>query len=309
MKRLSLFLSLILTLTFLLSACGKGEANAPARVGFLKGPTGIGASYLMEQNQQGKTKYSYDFTVAGAADELTGRLVSGDLDMAALPTNVIATLYQKSKGQVKVLGINTLGVLYLLEKGDTIHQLSDLKGKTILASGQGTTAEYLLQHLLQENGISANIEWTTEHTETVTRALMDNYDVVMLPEPFVTTLMTKGSGYRVALDLTKDAAMGGIAVRTEYYESHPKEVAAFLKEYGESVAFVNQNVKQAARLCETYGIIPAVVAEQAIPRCNIVWQWENYEDTLLSFLKVLYHTDPQSVGGALPDQAFFAAKA
>ena len=210
--------------------------GAEVKIGMLKGPTGMGAAWLMDQSEQGLTLNSYEFTVAGAADELTGQLVQGGLDIAALPTNAISSLYNKTEGKIVCLGVNTMGVLYILENGDSISSIKDLDGKTILASGKGSTAESVLVHLIAENGIGADIHFASEHTEAATLAMTGEYDIVMLPEPFVTNVMSKSENFRVALNLSEEwekltggvLTMGGIAVRKEFLEQNPEAVAEFI---------------------------------------------------------------------------------
>ena len=288
--------------------------GADVKIGMLKGPTGMGAAWLMDQNEQGLCLNRYDFTVAGAADELTGRLIQGDLDIAALPTNAISALYNKTEGEIICLGINTLGVLYILENGESIMSISDLEGKTILASGKGSTAESVLSHLLSEHEINAEIYWASEHTEAATLAITGEYDIVMLPEPFVTNVMTKNENLRVALNLSAEwesltggvLTMGGIAVRKEFLEQNPEAVAEFVKDYSESVINVNGDPKAAGVLIEKYGIAAAAVAENAIPRCNIVWIAEGeYRPMLESFLSVLFESNPQTIGGKMPGDDFY----
>ncbi len=292
--------------------------GAELSVGVLQGPTGMGAAWLMDQSEQGLTVNKYDFTVAGAADELTGRLIQGDLDIAALPTNAISTLYNKTEGKIVCLGINTLGVLYILEHGEEIQSIADLEGKTILASGKGSTAEMVINYLLSEGGVNAEIYWASEHTEAATLALTGEYDVVMLPEPFVTNVIGKsteaGNPFRAALNLAdewkaitgKELTMGGIAIRKELVEENPRAVAEFIKDYHLSIEFTNQVPTKASTLIEKYDIAKAAVAEKAIPRCNIVWiTGAEYETMLEDFLTVLYGANPQSIGGNMPGEDFY----
>ncbi|MBQ8594336.1 MAG: ABC transporter substrate-binding protein [Oscillospiraceae bacterium] len=337
-KLLSLILALVMIMAF--SACSEepeepivptepeepvtsSEPEAPVepefsgaeiKVGMLKGPTGMGAAWLMEQSELGLTLNSYEFTVAGAADEITGQLIQGGIDIAALPTNAISALYNKTEGKIVCLGVNTLGVLYILENGETISTIADLNGKTILASGKGSTAESVINHLLAENGVDAEIYWASEHTEAATLAITGEYDIVMLPEPFVTNVMTKNENLRVALNLSEEwnkltgevLTMGGIAVRREFLEQNPKAVAEFVKDYGMSIAFTNENPAEAGVLIEKFGIAAASVAESAIPRCNIVWlSGEDYKTVLKNFLGVLFEANPASIGGNLPDEDFY----
>lgn len=288
--------------------------GAEVKVGMLKGPTGMGAAWLMDQSEQGLTLNSYEFTVAGAPDELTGQLIQGGLDIAALPTNAISSLYNKTEGKIVCLGVNTLGVLYILENGESISSIEDLDGKTILASGKGSTAESVLVHLIAKNGIGADIHFASEHTEAATLAMTGEYDIVMLPEPFVTNVIGKSENFRVALNLSEEwnnltgevLTMGGIAVRKEFLEQNPEAVAEFVKDYGMSIEFTNANPSEAAALIEKYEIAAAAVAEKAIPRCNIVWLYgEEYKTVLKNFLSVLHEGNPESVGGAMPGEDFY----
>lgn len=312
-KILALFLAAVMLIG--MAACSKNEkTGVTVNIGVLKGPTGMGAAWLMDQNEQGLSANSYNFTIAGAPDVLTGQLISGDMDMAALPTNAISTLYNKTEGKITVLGVNALGVLYVLENGDRINSVADLEGKTILASGQGSTAEYVLNYILEQNGVSAEIFWASEHSEAATLALSGEYDIVMLPEPFVTTVTTKNGPFRVALDLTREwealgggeLTMGGIAVRTEFLEAHPDAVKAFVKEYANSVAFTNAQPADAAKLIAKYEIAAEEIAKNAIPRCNIVWlHGENYKAKLENFLGVVYEANPAGIGGKMPGDDFY----
>ena len=312
-KILTLFLAAVMLIG--MAACSKNEkTGVTVNIGVLKGPTGMGAAWLMDQNEQGLSANSYNFTIAGAPDVLTGQLISGDMDMAALPTNAISTLYNKTEGKITVLGVNALGVLYILENGDRINSVADLEGKTILASGQGSTAEYVLNYILEQNGVSAEIFWASEHSEAATLALSGEYDIVMLPEPFVTTVTTKNGSFRVALDLTREwealgggeLTMGGIAVRTEFLEAHPDAVKAFVKEYANSVAFTNAQPADAAKLIAKYEIAAEEIAKNAIPRCNIVWlHGENYKAKLENFLGLVYEANPAGIGGKMPGDDFY----
>ena len=289
-------------------------SGAEVKVGMLKGPTGMGAAWLMDQSEQGLTLNSYEFTVAGAPDELTGQLIQGGLDIAALPTNAISSLYNKTEGKIVCLGVNTLGVLYILENGESISSVEDLDGKTILASGKGSTAESVLVHLIAKNGIGADIHFASEHTEAATLAMTGEYDIVMLPEPFVTNVIGKSENFRVALNLSEEwnkltgeaLTMGGIAVRKEFLEQNPEAVAEFVKDYGMSIEFTNANPSEAVAFIEKYEIAAAAVAEKAIPRCNIVWLYgEEYKTVLKNFLSVLHEGNPASVGGAMPGEDFY----
>ena len=262
------------------------EERAAVRVGGLKGPTAMGMVKLMEEDAAGTTANDYEFTLAGSADEINPLLIKGELDIAAVPTNVASVLYNKTEGQVEILALNTLGVLYVVENGNTIQSVEDLRGKTIYSTGKGATPEYAL--------------------------------LAVLPQPFVTSVLAKNPDVRIALNLTEEwdkvtedgskLTMGALVVRKDFAESNPAAVQNFLKEYQASTQYVTDeaNLDDAAALIEQYGIISAAVAKQALPYCNIVCiTGEEMRTAAEGFLSILAKANPQSVGGTLPAEDFY----
>lgn len=299
------------------------ESTAPAEkknvnIAVLKGPTGMGAAKLMESNEKGEALNNYNITVATAPDQITGKLVSKELDIASIPTNAASTLYNKTKGNVTLIAINTLGVLYILEKGDSVSSVSDLKGKTILTSGKGSTAEYVLNYILEKNGLKVGtdvtVEYAAEHAEAASQAISGKYDIVMLPEPFVTSTLLQSPDFKVKLNLTEEwkkvasseLTMGCIAVRTDFLNENPKAVENFIKDYKDSVDFVNSDTEGAAALIEKYDIAKAAVAKKALPNCNIVCiTGDDMKKDASQFLSIIYDFDASAVGGALPEDSFY----
>ena len=294
------------------------------RVAALKGPTAMGMVNLMDQAESGElTDHQYTFQIVAAVDEVPPLLAKGEVDIAAVPANLASVLYQNTEGAVQAVAINTLGVLYLVENGESIGDISDLKGKTIFASGQGATPEYALSYILKQNGIDpekdVTIEWKSEHTECLTALTETEGAVALLPQPFVTTAQMKAEGIRVALDLTKEweklqadaenpsaLLTGALVVRREFVTEHPEALEDFLAHYADSVAFTNDNIEEAAALIEKYDIVPAAVATKAIPACNIVYiDGEEMAQKLSGYLEVLYEQNPKSVGGELPAEDFY----
>lgn len=299
------------------------ESTEPAvkknvNIAVLKGPTGMGAAKLMEMNENNEALNNYNFTVATAPDQITGKLVSKELDIASIPTNAASALYNKTKGNVTLIAINTLGVLYILEKGDSVSSVADLKGKTILASGKSSTAEYVLNFILEKNGLKVGtdvtVEYAAEHAEAASQAISGKYDIVMLPEPFVTSTLLQSSDFKVKLNLTEEwkkvanaeLTMGCVAVRTDFLKENPEAVENFLKDYKTSVDFVNSDIEGAAALIEKYDIAKAAVAKKALPNCNIVLiTGEDMKKDASQFLSIIYDFDASAVGGALPEDSFY----
>ncbi len=295
----------------------KPEALADqVKVAALKGPTAMGLVSFMNDSDNSDGSI-YDFEIYAAPDELTPLIIQGKVDFACIPANLAAVLYNKTEGEVEVLAVNTLGVLYIVESGsEEIQSIADLKGKTIYASGQGSTPEFALNYLLEQNGIKddVTIEWKAEHAECVT-AITENGGIAMLPQPFVTTAMMKNEGLRVALDLTKEwdkldngsTMITGVVVgRKEFIDSYPGTADDFLTNYELSVDHVNSDTEGAAALIGSYDIVPEAVAKKALPACNITFiKGEEMRNKLSGYLEVLYNSLASSVGGKLPEEDFY----
>ncbi|WP_294451832.1 ABC transporter substrate-binding protein [uncultured Gemmiger sp.] len=292
------------------------SSAAALRVAGLKGPTTMGLCNLISDSEG---TGEYDFTMYGAADEIVPLLVKGDIDAAAVPANLAATLYQRTEGAVQVACINTLGVLYILEQGDTVQSVADLKGQTILTTGKGTTPEYVLRYVLEQNGLNPDtdvtIEYFNEATEALSQLQAGRGTIAMLPQPFVTSALSQVEGLRVALDMNTEweavagskLVTGVLVVRKDAIERDPAAFETFMEGYAASVEAANTDLEGTAALCEEYGIVAkAALAQKALPECNIVFETGSEMKTdLTNYFQVLYDADPSSVGGQMPDDAFY----
>jgi len=334
-KLLPLLLALLLSLS-LFAACSGNQTdsgsssatsdtdttdtdadNYTLRVGTLKGPTGMGMAKLISDNNKNKTK---EISLFGAPEDLSAALINGSLDVAAVPVNLAAVINKRTNGDYLVAAINTLGVLYIVENGETLTSLADLEGKTLYATGQASTPEYMLNYILEKNGLKdkVTVEWKTEHSELATLVASGDVQYAMLPEPHVTTTLTKNSSLRAAINLTEEwdkvsegqAVQGCLVVSKKVIDEHKAVLDAFLDEYKASVEFVNNNIPDAAAMIAEIGIVgAAAVAEKAIPRCNIVYiDGDAMVTSLTEFYTVLYNANPTSVGGTLPNESLYYKK-
>lgn len=295
------------------------KPETEVRVAALKGPTAMGLSDLIDRSQAGALNGNrYSFQLEGAVDAVTPLVVKGDVDFAALPANLAAVLYKNTSGKVQVVGINTLGVLYIVENGSSVSSVEDLRGKTIYSAGKGATPEYALNYILGSNGLEIGkdvfIEWKSEHAECVAALAADSDAVAMLPQPFATTAMMKNSSMRTALDLNKlwEEKVGSVlitgvtVVRREFAENNPDALKAFLEDYAASVNTVNTDNARGAKLVGGLGIVPEQVALKALPFCNITLiTGEEMKEALSNYLSILFEQNPKSVGGALPGEDFY----
>ena len=358
MTRKLLALTLSLALTAGLAACSTQapaedtappESTAPAaetqtpaaetavpyqtiHLGLLSGPTGMGAAKMISDSDAAYAQIEdgtydpsngvlehYEVTLGSdPANDIVPRLTNGELDIAAIPTNLAATLYNRTDGGIKLLALNTLGVLHILENGDTVNSLADLEGRTLYATGQGSNPEYVLNYLLEANGLDpaadVDIQWLASE-ELTARMASGDIDLCMLPVPAATTVMMQNSDVRDAIDLndawTESGAqgtftMGCLVARTEWLEDNSELVPGILEEYAASIDYANSNPEEAAALIEQYGIVPkAAVAQAAIHQANMVCVTGEDMKGIADYYQVLFDADPTSIGGAIPGEDFY----
>ena len=334
MKHIRSLVSLLLALTLVLSltACGT-QANtepeqpddtpAPAEVNLyvLSGPTGIGAMNLWAAADAGETQNTYHITMPGANDEVVAAISNGDADIAAVATNLAATLYNKTSGGVTVLAVNTLGVLSLLGSGQEIASIADLAGKTIYAPGQGANPEYILRYVLSGNGLDPDkdvtIQFVGEGSELLTVWQTDPEAVIMAPQPVATSILMQNENTRTLFNMTDEwdkvsggdstLMMGCVIVRNAFLQENPGAVELFLQEYAASIEKAQSDVEGTAALCEQYGLIPkAALAQKAIPSCGLTFvTGAEMKSALSGYLQVMFDADPKSVGGAMPGDDFY----
>ena len=297
------------------------DQNVTVRVGSLKGPTSMGLVHLMDLAAKEESRCNYEFTMVTAADELLGKMVSGDLDIALIPANVASVLYNKTEGGISVIDINTLGVLDIVASDDSIQSIADLKGKTLYLTGKGTTPDYVIRYLLSANGLTEDdvtLEFKSEATE-VAAVLKEQPDAIgLLPQPFVTAACAQNEDLKIVLDLTKEwqavqgeggsqLVTGVTVVRDGFLEQNQPLVDAFLEEHQASTEFTLSDPAAASELIAAQGIIEkAPVAQKALPYCNIVCiTGDEMKAALSGYLQVLADQDPQAVGGKLPGDDFY----
>ncbi len=333
MKRTTTIFGVAL-LAAILSGCAAGPSASPTKptpsvdrvtvnIASLKGPTTMGLVHLMDEAAAGTANLDYQVSVEGTPDAIVPEIAQGSVDIALIPANLAAVLYDRTQGTdaaIEVLAINTLGVIYVVESGDTIHSIADLKGRTVYSAGKGAPPEYVFNYLLTQNGlepgVDVTVEYLSEHSEVAARVATEPGAIGVLPQPFVTIIEAQNPGIRTALDFNEEwsavstdsqLVTGVVVVRKAFAQEHPEAVETFLRDYQASTAFTNEHPDQAAPLIVAAGIVPSVeIAEAAIPQCQITFIAGDDLRTMLSgYLTVLFNADPNSVGGSLPGDDFY----
>ena len=294
-----------------------GEASDDVlRVGSLKGPTTMGLVNLMSEVESG-AKSGYSFEMQSQPDVIMSELVSGKLDIALLPANVAAVAYNKTNHGVSAIDINTLGVLYCVTGDENVKSVKDLAGKTVLSTGQGASPEYVLNYLLEKNGVTdCDVQFKSEATEIAALLKQDPTKIAILPQPFVTVATAQNDQLKVAFSLTDEwksvspdskLLTGVTVVRNDVLENRAAEVDQFIADHQASTEKANTDIDATAELVAKYGIIAkAPVAKKALPNCNIVAiAGDEMKTDLAGYLQVLFDANQKSVGGTMPDDDFY----
>ena len=310
-----------LVLVLMLVLCCTAAAEDAVRVASLKGPTSMGLVKLMNDDENGAAAQDYEFTLSGTADEIVPLLTRGELDIALIPCNLASILYNNTH-KISILNINTLGVLYVVENGNEIESVEDLRGKTVYSTGKGTTPEFALNFILNGNGIDPEadltIEYKSEAAEVLSALLSDNAAVAVLPQPYVTAALAQNEELRIALSLTEEwekadpdsgLITGVTVVNNDFLAANPEAVKTFTEEQAASAAYVNEHNDEAAEWIAALGIVAkAPLAQKALPFCNIVCLGgDEMKAKVGGYLSALYEMNPASVGGALPADDIFSS--
>jgi NitT/TauT family transport system substrate-binding protein len=319
---------LTLALVFAFAGCANDTVDdvnlkeVKANVFGIAGPTGIGLANLMKDAKDGNASLDYNIQLAASNDEIVAKITNKEADIAAVATNLASTLYNKTNGGVKVLAVNTLGVLNVVTKGVEVKTIADLKGKTVYSTGQGANPEYILNNILKNNGLEAGkdvtVEFVSQPAELIAKVVGNKEAVVIAPQPVATAITIQDTNAKIVIDLNdewdkfndKKLVMGCIIARSEYVEANPQAVEAFLKDYEASIKAVSENIDATAAACEEFAIIAkAPIAKKAIPYCNIVFEdGEDMKADLSAYLTFLHTANPKSVGGKLPADDFYYGK-
>ncbi len=339
MKKRTFALLMSLVLLLGITACGKpavtGSSSDPAPevsqsqaevvvsdpvdVMVLSGPTGVGAAKMMADCEAAGDAAAYNFTVVAGNDEVAPALAKGEVDIACIATNMAANLYNKQT-DIQVLAVNTLGVLYILEKGESVTDIASLKGKTIYATGKAANPEYILSHVLTQNGVDpvreVDIQWMTPQ-EVPAKMVQSTDGVCILPVPAATALMIKDATVREAINVSAEwdqvaenpLVMGCVVARTAFIEENPALVEQFLTEYEQSINYMKDeaNSASAAEYVAQFGITAnAAIAAKAIPQCNLTYlAGDEMRTAIQGYYEVLFTADPAAIGGGNPDDAFY----
>lgn len=295
------------------------QSEEDVRLVAMKGATAMGlVKYLDEEDKKEDDEVAFEMLTM--PDEVATKLVKGEVDIAAVPSNLAATLFNKTKGQIQVLGVNVTNVLYIAENGDSVASLADLKGKTIYSTGKGSSPEAILNVLLKQAGLSVGedvtVEYLSEASEVAAKLAATPGAIAQLQQPFLTTVTAKNESVRVVIDMNAEwkkafgedsgIVTGVVVARKEFLEKNANWVKQFLVDYKASVDWVLANVEEAGKMIGELEIVPAPVATKALPHNGIALiTGESMQKMLSGYLTKLYETNPKLVGGELPTEQFY----
>lgn len=333
MKKFSFLLVIVLLFSLLSSCSGKAPINNPqpenseqeeganpvnVTIAGLKGPTSIGMINMIDEKALQSDKYNVEYIQEAAPDSLTGKIINGDVQISSVPINLASVLYNKTQGKVVLLAVNTIGNLYIVGTED-LNSVAQLEGKTLGMSAKGSTPDYAMNYILKQNGLYGKTElnYSLDHATLAQSVIAEDIKVALLPQPFVTQTMMKNQNVKILIDLNEEwnNATGGnselytgcIVINKEFANNNREFVSEFLKHYEKSVNWVLDNPKDASVLVEKHEIMPsAALVEKAIPYCGITFRKAIDAKTGLNdFYKILFDSNPASVGGSMPDDEFY----
>ncbi len=328
MKKFSFLLVIVLVFGMLLAGCSEtpNQPEAPKQnvdpvnvtIAGLKGPTSIGMIKMIDEKALQSDNYNVEYIQEAAPDSLTGKIINGDIQISSVPINLASVLYNKTKGAVQLLAVNTVGNLYIVGTED-LNSISQLEGYTLGMSAKGSTPDFAMNYILNKNGLEGKIElnYALDHATLAQSVIAGDTKVALLPQPFVTQTMLKNSNVKMLIDLNEawnEATEGSsqlytgcIVVNKEFAKNNPEFISEFLKQYEQSVNWVLENEKDASVLVAKHEIMPdAVLVEKAIPYCGITFKKAmDAKSGLNDFYQVLFDSNPASVGGSMPDDEFY----
>ena len=320
MKRIVCLILALCLLVPLIAACGKdddAQGDVTLKIGVLSGPTAIGALKMMKD---GDARYNFADPYA-SPDLILSDVIAGNIDIAALPTNNAAALYNNG-ADIRVIALNTLGVLYVLDTTGTVNSLADLAGKRVYVPNAGSNPEYIVRHILAENNINATVDTSVvQPMEIRNRLLNGEIEIAVLPQPVATATVVAASSQSktitTPIDLSTEwnkiedtpIVQGCLVANADFCEEHPEAIEAFLEDYANSVEYMTtaENLDDAAALAVEYSIIAAApIAKKAIPKCGIAYMdGKEMKTALDAFYTILHSYNPASIGGAIPDSDFY----
>lgn len=319
MKKFLLTALALMMVLALLGGCAAQEEKpadagnvpeTPANVATLAGPTGMGLIQLFDNA-------AYHVNLYTSPDQITPKVINGEMDVVTIPSNLAAVLYNKMQGGVSIVGVNTMGVLYIVENGDTVTDISDLSGKTLYATGQGSTPEYALEKILAENGLEdVMVEYMGAHADLANALATGEVTLALLPEPFVSTVLAKNPALTVKIDINEewkkifgeDAGMPmGVTIVTSAFAQDKDAMKRLIDDYSASVQYVVTEIDSASEEIAAKEIVgSAAIAKQAIPRCGISFITGQAAKAILAdYFAVMFESNPESLGGAIPDDAIY----
>lgn len=315
MKKNLFFSVLFVTLIVLLASCAAGTQQPqtpaqPIKVATLAGPTGMGIVQLIDNE-------AYEVEIYNTPDQITPKVISGEVDVATIPSNVAAVLYNKMQGGIKIVAVNTMGVLYILENGDSVNNIGDLPGKVLYSTGQGATPEYAIDKIIAHNGIdNVEVKYMGAHADLANAMAAGDVDLALVPEPFVSTILAKNPDVSVKIDLNDewrkifgdDAGMPmGVTIVSSAFADDSEAMQRLIRDYGESVEYVvNETEKAAVDIAAKEIVGTKEIAKSAIPRCGISFVTDAACAKILdNYFELMYLSNPDSVGGHIPGEDIY----
>lgn len=308
-KRISAAFLALLMLFSLASCADNGGETKPeettsyvrenkTKLAVFNGVTSLGVAKLVKDRG-----YAYESSLYTDLSEVENLIKNGGADMAAVPVESAARLFNETKGAVKIIAVNNLGVLHLVTGDESIKTLADLKDKTVYATGKGTAYEHIMNFIFEKNAISPKVEYVATEAELVTLAIEGKADICIIPEPYATKVVFENTKMKRVIDLSDEwnkfseapLVQGVIVARTEYIEQNPEYIEQFLFQNEISVNFLNENIDAGADMLYNGQYFSTFdLARECVPACNLYFM---KGEEMKAAVKVVYDVLPAELTG------------
>ena len=187
--------------------------------------------------------------------------------------------------------------------------------------GRGLTPDITFQQILQENGLDPgndiSINYVTSATELAPMFLSGRSTLSMMPEPMLTTVLSKKPDTRIVVDVQErwrkaygtgeGYPQASLVVSAAFAENHPQYLSSFIEAFSRSVVSVNADPAAAGTMAALMSPeLNASIVASAVPRMNLLYRSAaETRSEIEAYYMVLKSFDPGTIGGQLPDDDFY----
>lgn len=260
-----------------------------------------------------------EYKIEKMSDSLVVDMLKREGDIAIIPSNFSAQLYNKKLGY-KILGTVGWGSFYVISRED-IKSLDELKGKEIYTFGKGLTPDIIFQSILKSKELDSKdvkINYLSNGNEVVSLYLGKKADTIVIPEPMLSKILTKNLGTNIVANLNDEwknlvnsdlgYPQATLVIKEEIYNSNPKLMEEFVNELKSSVAFLYKDREKTIQYIKENGLgVDTTILDKILTRANIFYTpILDCQEEYNRYFEVLEKVNSKVIGGKIPDEEIYA---